>query len=693
MQELINIDTIFKKKLFRIPDYQRGYAWQLRQLIDFWEDIITLEEGKSHYTGVLTLEAVSELKWRTWDEDMWIINNKGYTPYFVVDGQQRLTTCVILIQAIIEAALQLPQNSLENKEDFELCDTKISDIRKDYIFLQRTSSILRSYIFGYEKDNPSYEFLKTKVFNEVSSTNQSQETLYTQNLENAKKFFNDNLNAFEDTERQNKLEIIFKKLTRHLLFNEYVIQSDVDVFIAFETMNNRGKKLSDLELLKNRLIYLTTLYQEDDPEKAELRRRINNAWKDIYFQLGKSKENPLKDDDFLKAHWIMFFKYSRKAGRDYIRFLLDEQFSPKKVLEQVPVTVGISDATEVGIDSASDHVIDDEDLTDVQDQELQSRLTISQISDYAESIQQASGKWADSFDPWPTNLLLEEKKWLDRLNRIEIGYFRPLVMSSYLNETITSNDRLKLFKAIERFIFIAFRLSQVRGSYRNSEFYNASRNLYYGDMNVDEIIETLNERLKITLNDDGSFKLTGFQDFILTKFKHGKQEGFYGWGGLRYFLFEYEQYLFSVSQSETQKIKWDVFAKNSEEMVSIEHILPQTPDLPCWKNVFGQYSESQLNSLTHSLGNLLALSQPKNSSLQNFCYLEKRADNNTVRGYFNGSYSENRVAENYPEWTAEIIKERGLEMFSFMESRWQISLGDESAKIKLLNLEFLQENA
>ena len=96
MQQLTNLDTIFKKKLFRIPDYQRGFAWQLRQLTDFWEDITTLEKGKNHYTGVLSLEEVPEEKWNTWEQDKWTIENKGYTPYFLVDGQQRLTTCVIL---------------------------------------------------------------------------------------------------------------------------------------------------------------------------------------------------------------------------------------------------------------------------------------------------------------------------------------------------------------------------------------------------------------------------------------------------------------------------------------------------------------------------------------------------------------------------------------------------------------------
>jgi hypothetical protein len=47
----------------------------------------------------------------------------------------------------------------------------------------------------------------------------------------------------------------------------------------------------------------------------------------------------------------------------------------------------------------------------------------------------------------------------------------------------------------------------------------------------------------------------------------------------------------------------------------------------------------------------------------------------------------------YDDWTAETIKERGLELLGFMEERWDISLGDEEAKLKLLNLSFLKKES
>ena len=40
---LLTLSKIFTERLFRIPDYQRGYAWTEKQLKDFWSDLEQLE--------------------------------------------------------------------------------------------------------------------------------------------------------------------------------------------------------------------------------------------------------------------------------------------------------------------------------------------------------------------------------------------------------------------------------------------------------------------------------------------------------------------------------------------------------------------------------------------------------------------------------------------------------------------------
>ena len=42
MDEPNSLDNLFEKKIFRIPDYQRGYAWQISQLKDFWRKTLSI---------------------------------------------------------------------------------------------------------------------------------------------------------------------------------------------------------------------------------------------------------------------------------------------------------------------------------------------------------------------------------------------------------------------------------------------------------------------------------------------------------------------------------------------------------------------------------------------------------------------------------------------------------------------------
>ena len=92
---LQSLSKIFTEKIYRIPDYQRGYAWTEKQLKDFWNDLVQLEEGKNHYIGVLTVEEVAKENYLKWEDDTWIIESKSYQPLYIVDGQQRLTTSII----------------------------------------------------------------------------------------------------------------------------------------------------------------------------------------------------------------------------------------------------------------------------------------------------------------------------------------------------------------------------------------------------------------------------------------------------------------------------------------------------------------------------------------------------------------------------------------------------------------------
>jgi len=94
MEHLQTIQQIFSDKLLKIPDYQRGYAWGRKQWLDLVEDLEVLSQDQEHYTGTLILH-LDKSQEQVIDEE-----GKVLKVYDVVDGQQRLTTLIILLHCI-----------------------------------------------------------------------------------------------------------------------------------------------------------------------------------------------------------------------------------------------------------------------------------------------------------------------------------------------------------------------------------------------------------------------------------------------------------------------------------------------------------------------------------------------------------------------------------------------------------------
>lgn len=680
--ELISLSVLFQNRLFRIPDYQRGYAWKHEQLADFWEDLLNLQQDRYHYTGLLSLKAVNRKEVHLWKEDDWLIDS-GYKPFHIVDGQQRLTTFSILMHELVSFVRNVEENKEKSEDEILIGYESIKNIKDKYLLRKRPpENMIITYMFGYELDNPSYDYLKHKIFEEQYGGT-IVETYYTKNLKYAKRLFSDNIKTLFEIEGMAGIENLYKKMTLKLMFNLHEIEDEYDVFVAFETMNNRGKKLSNLELLKNRLIYLTTLFDDsqlDKKDKEQLRKNINDAWKEVYYQLGRNQIKPLPDDDFLRAHWSIYFQYTRRKGDDYIRFLLNK-FSSKNVFEKHTVVI----ETETDGSSIDFEDIDDEDIIEniVEEAILESKLNPNEINNYVNSLKELSEYWYYSYFPYDSDSLTdEEKRWISKLNRIGIVYFRPLVAISLalMNKT-NVEERVSLFKQIERFIFLCFRVAGFNASYKSSDYYNKARDALQGKINLNFITNDLME----TVNNEANSIVANFITRTDRRFDSGS--GFYGWRDLRYFLYEYESHL-SV-KNKLQKLEWQMFSKAEKDKVTIEHILPQTPTKWYWRNQFRKYNDREVKILSASLGNLLPLAQSINSSLQNDSFPDKKKPSSGRRGYINGSHSEIEVATEV-DWNAKTIMNRGLLLLAFMEERWKFSFTDKQ-KMDLLHIKFINE--
>jgi uncharacterized protein with ParB-like and HNH nuclease domain len=647
--KLQSLTEIFNEKLFRIPDFQRGYSWQEPQLEDFWDDLVNLKEDNIHYTGLLTIEPINKKYIQNiekWQEDLWLIES-GLSAYYIIDGQQRLTTAIIFINQLIK----------------QIDDEEINFKKKEFwvtkFLFQQYREIYKSYIFGYEKDNPSDEFFKTKILEQESSTADKvpEQTLYTANLNFANDFFGKKIYNLDKDE----LELLFKKITGRFKFNLYMIDDELDVHVTFETMNNRGKPLSNLERLKNRLIYITTLIDDDESTRNRLRKDINETWKTIYEYLGKNKENPLNDDDFLRDHWIMYFKYDREQSAAYAKFLLNEKFTSKNAHN--------------------------------------GELKISDIKEYIDSLSKSIKSWFYLFNPEFSVYNDETKEWLQKINRLGMSAFPPLLMAGMIK---CSEDKLlSLLKSTEKFIFLVFKLSQRPSNTKNNHFYRLANSFYFekDGMKIDTVIENIEWITQGEKGEEEDYEYEYVGWFDLEKFKHHildkyeKNDGYYSWNGLRYFLYEYELYLQDQASGD-QKISWIDFNKRKKEE-TIEHIYPQTPKDDCWNFGFSSYSKKEKKKILHSLGNLVLLAHSKNSELQNKCFDFKKKHTNTNTntngkevGFFNGSFSEIQVSS-YDKWTSKEIFNRGIDMLDFLEIRWDINIEEweDVTKEDLLQIE------
>src|SRR5947209_5735315 len=87
----LKVAGLLGNRLFRIPDYQRAYAWGSRQREDLFKDILEVRRSDREHFMATVVALAREIRNIGADE---------YRTVELVDGQQRVTTLVILLKAI-----------------------------------------------------------------------------------------------------------------------------------------------------------------------------------------------------------------------------------------------------------------------------------------------------------------------------------------------------------------------------------------------------------------------------------------------------------------------------------------------------------------------------------------------------------------------------------------------------------------
>ncbi|XNZ28785.1 DUF262 domain-containing protein [Helicobacter pylori] len=607
--ELLDLDGVIEKGVFEIPSYQRGYAWQDRQLKDFWNDLEHVSKlgDKFHYMHSLTLRE-SE-------------NEFESSAFEIIDGQQRLATSLILLGLLAKI-------------------TKHKDPKYDSMNLEPVLS------YKYYGLNEAFG----AIMGEEKYLERFQTSFYAKNLIDAYEFFKEKISETP----VGTLEKMFDALIKKMLFSVVELNDNrIDPFSSFETINNRGKDLSTLELFKNRLHFVA--HKICNGQKLEtLQQEINKTYTIIYYDLRQFKDDDL--ERFLK-HFVAYY-YGENSNKFKER-LLEMEFNAHRKYD--------------------DANLDDE--YDKIDELLFYLSYSSKVWNFLHTLDEKSitlifndnRKLETEITPKMRDLLGKMR----RLNALSDNAFLPLLLSLFTiqlegkhanKQPYTTKELEGLLEYLERFGFLIYGVAG-RDTAKNEWIelaFRAFRSYRYGEENI--TIENLPTLEKNFFNKHNNSALEFLEENIHSK---KNTEKWYKWDkALNYLLYEYE-----LHHNPETTLNFD------SSIESIEHILPQNPDQGYSAK---EKSWAKNPHIVHALGNLLLIPKNANSSLSNKPFDEKRKE------YLKGSYSEKEVAKNASFGVAQ-IKERSEKLLDFLIARYRIAeLVGESA-IKAFKNALLKE--
>lgn len=614
------LEQVLQDKLLNIGDYQRAYAWEEKQLADLWADIDLLG-SLPHYTGTLVLQNMgSSQTTRT---------GQVLDEFDVVDGQQRLTTCVILLDRLRRVLrMHDDPDAREGAHELDrLLDVNIGGVRRPRLKL---SADLNRFFADTILDDDAPE--------------RAHLQLGARRLLSASRYFDDRIAGLTaDADPDAALERLLSlrsRVSHQLRFLVYIVDRSDEVGVLFETVNGRGKSLTELERVKNYLLYLSR--QLTDAQRDDVTSNINSSWADVFTNLGRVG---LRDDALLRSHWLVTQDANTRNwhGAESIK----SKFPRSAYVPGSSRLSGVADGTVSPADDDSHYLALDE---------------------YINSLRKSSGILADVHDPAVTypgygaaaSDIAQRTAALRRSG--SVATFHPLLLATRLAHGTDADLYLRVVSFCERFSARVWAIRGLRSNAGESSVRWAARDMYTGTA-PDEVMAGLEQRLwQLAPDDDVRSSFAPTVPWYPRSTAH------------KFVLYEYE--LSRQRDASDLPQFGDVTAKGNK---TTEHVLPQNPaaDSAWWKD----FTREQHAKLVHGIGNLVLTRD--NSRYGNRDYLDGADGRHGKRGregqsepwcYYSESnlVSERELATRYTEWMPASIERRAAEIAEWALTRWPV---------------------
>lgn len=220
---LLNFIKGNQKNQLVIPIYQRLYSWEKEQCKQLWDDIIKIggnDKMDGHFIGSI----------------LYVLDGNKHSgnALLIIDGQQRLTTIMLLLTAL--------RNHLSDEvkrkeiEDHYLINSDKDGDKKFRLILSESDKDTLLSLIDKDRRKPSDPSLKIV----------------------------ENFKLFEEwvSKNTNKLETIFRGLEK-LMIVEIALERKDDPQLIFESMNSKGMELTQTDLIRNYIVMETEIEKQE----------------------------------------------------------------------------------------------------------------------------------------------------------------------------------------------------------------------------------------------------------------------------------------------------------------------------------------------------------------------------------------------------------------------------------------------
>jgi uncharacterized protein with ParB-like and HNH nuclease domain len=526
-----SIADLFNNDLFyEIPEFQRPFSWEKDQFEDLIDDLIGSDSTKEYFLGT-------------------IVYYKDEGVRMVVDGQQRLTSLMILLACLRDRITdQKTKSDLQNliiqPED------KVRDISERDRLIVRDHEMFHKMIAVQDGTGIGFD---SRDFDEPSSRYIVARDVFAERL---------------DKLDQPSLTKLMKFVSNKCLLIYLEADTFEEAFKLFEIVNDRGKQLRRIDLLKS-----YNLHPDFVPNKVK-RKQLAQQWDQDEASLGERKFEAL-------FNMLRLIYTKSKPAEDLFSEFRKRIFDAGKLSRGADFFTTVSDY--VSLYAA---IFDDRDFLagDPLDRHFRALLSIMDTEFF-------------TFE-WRACLLSFAKKF----GRNQIYQFCLAI------------EKLVLFHLI----------GGVRKDERYSDFTSILAAVEKAK-NPKEAVESIKvdlARIELSLATEDVYKKP-YEKYVLLRLE--------------------------LAAAELANIR-EFKAKTTE------HVFPQTP-VPGgdWDKAA---SEEERRKFVNKLGNLVLLSQGKNSSASNREFPEKK---NTYLAPRVSDFPRSNQVVGYDSWTPDIIKQRSAE--------------------------------